>query len=186
MDGTTIQATREDLRIAYLAALAIVIHVVEASVPSPLPGIKPGLANVVTVLVLLLFGLRAAIWVAMLRVVAGSLVVGSFLSPTFIMSFSGAVAALAALAMGRALPGLGPVGFSVLAGMAHMAAQFSVAYWLFVPHPALWGLFPVFMTAAVGFGLINGIIASAVMDRLSARTTQPSPQQPMPLSSHGK
>jgi heptaprenyl diphosphate synthase len=186
MDGTTIQATREDLRIAYLAALAIVIHVVEASLPSPLPGIKPVLANVVTVLAMLLFGLRAAIWVAMLRVVAGSLVVGSFLSPTFIMSFSGAVAALAALTMGRALPGLGPVGFSVLAGMAHMAAQFSVAYMLFVPHPALWGLFPVFMTAAVGFGLINGIIASAVMDRLSARTTQPPPQQPMPLSNHGK
>lgn len=187
MAADDIQASRQDLRIAYLAALAIVIHVVEASVPSPLPGIKPGLANVVTVLVLIRFGLGSAVWVALLRVLAGSLVVGSFLSPTFIMSASGAVAALGALAAGRLLPGIGPTGYSVLAGMGHMAAQFSVAYLLFIPHPALWGLLPVFMTAAVGFGLINGIIAAAVLERLPAGPNRAATQQPnMPLSDHGE
>lgn len=185
MSGVTLQANREDLRVAYLAALAIVIHVVEAGVPSPLPGIKPGLANVVTVLVVMRFGLGTAAWVSMLRVVAGSLVIGSFLSPTFLMSFSGAVAALLALAAGRMLPGLGAVGFSVLAGMAHMATQFSVAYVLFVPHPALWAMFPVFMTAAVGFGVINGIIASAILERITAGTVQ-RPQPTMPVSQHGE
>lgn len=185
MAGRWVQASREDLRVAYLAALAIVIHVVEAGVPSPLPGIKPGLANVVTVVVLLRFGLGTAAWVAGLRVVAGSLVVGSFLSPTFLLSFAGAGAAMLALAAARLLPGLGPVGYSLLAALAHMAAQFSVAYLLFVPHPALWALFPVFMTAATGFGLINGIIASAILERIPAGTVQ-LPQPTMPASRHGE
>ncbi|MBA1148367.1 Gx transporter family protein [Ectothiorhodospiraceae bacterium WFHF3C12] len=185
MAATHLHATREDMRVAYLAALAIVIHVVEAGLPSPLPGIKPGLANIVTVLVLMCFGLRTAAWVTLLRVVAGSLVVGSFLSPTFLMSFSGAVAALLALAAGGLVPGMGAVGYSVLAGMAHMATQFSVAYLLFVPHPALWAMFPVFMTASVGFGVINGIIAAAILGRINTRTVQ-RPQQTMPLSQHGQ
>lgn len=185
MSGQTLQATREDMRIAYLAALAIVVHVVEAGIPSPLPGIKPGLANVITVVVLMHFGLGSAVWVSMLRVVAGSLVIGSFLSPTFIMSFSGAVMALLALAAGRLMPGLGAVGYSVLAGMAHMAAQFTVAYTLFVPHPALWAMFPVFMTAAVGFGLMNGIIAARVLERITAGTVQRL-QSTMPVSQHGE
>ncbi|MGH8479676.1 MAG: Gx transporter family protein [Gammaproteobacteria bacterium] len=43
-----IEVTAEDARSAGLAARAIAIHVVEANLPSPLPGVKPGLANVVT------------------------------------------------------------------------------------------------------------------------------------------
>ena len=48
-----LQTTREDRLIAGYAALAIVIHVLEAGFPSPVPGVKPGLANVVTLIVLL-------------------------------------------------------------------------------------------------------------------------------------
>ena len=73
-----IQTTPEDHRIARLAAFAIGLSVMEAVIPSPLPGIKPGLANIVTLLVLERFGLRAAVWVSLLRVVAGSLILGIF------------------------------------------------------------------------------------------------------------
>ncbi|MDQ3796483.1 MAG: Gx transporter family protein, partial [Pseudomonadota bacterium] len=90
-----IQTTRDDYRIAWLAALAITIHIAESALPSPLPGVKPGLANVITVITLLTFGWRAAVWVSLLRVLAGSLLIGSFLTPTFMLSFSGAAASLA-------------------------------------------------------------------------------------------
>lgn len=162
-----LQSSRDDLRIAYLAALAIVIHVAEALLPSPLPGIKPGLANIVTVATLCHLGWRSAAWVSLLRVLAGSLLIGSFLSPTFFLSFAGALASLAALGLAARLPGIGPAGLSVLASLAHMAAQFAVAYLLFIPHPALLGLLPVLMTAALGFGLVNGLIAQSMVRRLA-------------------
>ena len=45
----SVPTTRQDHRIAWLTALAITIHIAESALPSPLPGIKPGLANVVTI-----------------------------------------------------------------------------------------------------------------------------------------
>lgn len=164
----TLTAGREDYRIAWLAALAITIHIAESVLPSPLPGVKPGLANVVTVAVLLLYGWRAAIWVSLLRVVVGSILIGTFLTPTFVLSLTGAVAALAALGLGQWLfrGRLGPLGYCLLAAMAHMAGQFHAAYVLFIPHPALFALLPVLMTVAVLFGLLSGLLAQVMMARL--------------------
>ncbi|ACL73981.1 Gx transporter family protein [Thioalkalivibrio sulfidiphilus] len=156
-----LSTTREDHLIAWLAALAIAIHVLEAALPSPIPGVKPGLANVITVLALLLYGWRVAVWVSLLRVLAGSLLVGSFLSPTFLLSLTGALASLAALGLATAVAGrhLSALGLCVLAALAHMLGQFLVAYTLIIPHPALLKLLPVLLTAALLFGLASGTIA---------------------------
>lgn len=169
---TALHATRDDLRIAYLAALAIAIHVAEAALPSPVPGIKPGLANIVTVAVLCRFNWRLAAAVSLLRVLAGSLIVGTLLSPTFYLSASGSLGALLALGLAQRLPGISAVGLSVTAALAHMTAQFSIAYALFIPHPALLGLLPVLLSAALGFGLVNGFIAAAMLRRLGSEARE--------------
>lgn len=165
--------TATDHRIAWLAALAIVIHVAESALPSPLPGIKPGLANVVTVAVLLQYGWRTAAWVALLRVLIGSLVLGTFLSPTFLLSITGAACSVAVLSIVHALAGrrLGPVGYSALAAQAHMAGQFAVAYWVFIPQAALLHLLPPLLSAALLFGVVSGIITATMLNRLAAAST---------------
>ena len=165
--------TRDDHLIAWLTALDVCIQIVESALPSPLPGIKPGLANVVTIAVLLRYGWRVAAWVTLLRVLVGSLLLGTLLSPTFMLSLSGALGGL--LALGAAytlttrLPGaeLSALGYSMLAALAHMASQFYVAYALFIPHPALLHLLPVLMTAALLFGLVSGKVAQALLDRVT-------------------
>ena len=101
MTPSTIELTptREDRRIARHAAAAIVLTVAEAAIPLPLPGIKPGLANIVTLVVLARWGWREAVWVSLLRVLAGSLLLGQFLAPGFFLSLSGALASLLVLGM---------------------------------------------------------------------------------------
>lgn len=170
MRRITLTATRDDHLVAGLAALAIVIHIAESALPTPLPGAKPGLANVITVAALLLYGWRTAAWISLLRVLVGSIIIGSFLSPGFVLSLAGALAALAALGLARvAAPNaFGPVGYCLLAAMAHMAAQFYTAYLLFIPHPALFGLLPVLMTLAVCFGVMSGMIVQATMSQLQS------------------
>ncbi|MEJ2515391.1 MAG: Gx transporter family protein [Gammaproteobacteria bacterium] len=160
-----------DRLVAGFAALAIAIHILEAAFPSPLPGVKPGLANVVTVVVLVRYGWSTAAWVAGLRVLAGSLLLGTFLSPTFVMSASGAAAALAVLGLAWALAGshLGAVGYSVLAALAHMGTQVAVARALFIPHDAILKLLPFLLTAAWVFGIVSGVIAASVLDILARR-----------------
>jgi len=164
-----VQVKREDVRIAWLAALAISIHILESALPSPLPGVKPGLANIVTIATLMTFGWRSAAWVSLLRVIAGSLLIGTFLSPTFALSLSGAVSSVLVLGVsyGLARKYLGAIGFSVLAAMAHMGGQFLVAYLFFIPHSGLFKLLPVLMTAALIFGTLGGIIANSMIKRMS-------------------
>jgi len=172
MQGTKVRATVEDVRIAQLAALAIGIHVLESAFPSVLPGIKPGLANVITLTVCFLYGWKAAAWVSVLRVLGGSLLAGTFMTPTFALSVSGALAtllclgALMWLGRGRFL-GLGPVGVGVLSALAHMSGQFFVAWALFIPHSALFALLPVLLTAALIFGIINGLVCHYLLKRLN-------------------
>lgn len=161
----SLRTTPEDHRIARLAAFAIGLSVAEAAIPSPLPGIKPGLANIVTLLVLERLGLAAAVWVSLLRVVAGSLILGTFLSPAFVLSFAGAAVSLAALALARHLPGswFGAVSLSIVAAFFHIAGQMAVVYLWLIPHAGILYLAPIFAAAALLFGTVNGLISARLL-----------------------
>jgi heptaprenyl diphosphate synthase len=148
-----------------MAALAIALSMAESVFPSPIPGVKPGLANIVVLLVLYQDGLRAAIWVSALRVIAGSLFFGSFLTPTFFLSLSGATCSLLSLMITSRLPrGLfGPVTHSLFSSLAHIAGQLIIVYLWLIPHKGILYLIPVLAIAAVVFGFVNGVIAARIL-----------------------
>ena len=83
---TTIEEIRINHRITILSlivALGVVLHRLEILIPLPSPWIKLGLANVTTLVTLIFFGLRDAVTVTLLRIMLGSIIGGTFLSPTF-------------------------------------------------------------------------------------------------------
>lgn len=161
-----LRPSADDHRIARYAAAAIALSVVEAAIPSPLPGVKPGLANIVTLIVLARHGWRDAAWVTLLRVCAGSLVLGQFLAPGFFLSLAGSLASLAALGAARHLPArwFGPVSQSLLMAYAHIAGQLVLARLWLVPHDGLIYLTPIFAVAALVFGLANGMAAARLLE----------------------
>jgi len=82
----TIEETRINHRITTLSlivALGVVLHRLEILIPLPSPWIKLGLANVMTLVTLIFFGLRDAVTVTLLRIMLGSIIGGTFLSPIF-------------------------------------------------------------------------------------------------------
>lgn len=160
-----VEPSARDRRLARYAAAAIAASLVEAAIPSPLPGVKPGLANIVILIVLARHGWRNAAWVSVLRVVAGSLLAGQFLAPGFFLAGAGALASLAVLGALQAVSWrwLGPVGRSVAAAFAHIGAQLLLARLWLVPHDGLFNLAPVFFGAALLFGILNGIVAARLM-----------------------
>lgn len=160
-----------------MAAVALGLSVLEGAIPTPLPGVKPGLANIVTLIVLARYGWRAAAWVSLLRVVAGSLLFGNFLAPGFFLSLSGALLSLLALAASLALPvrWFGPVSQSVLAAFAHIAGQLLVVFLWLIPHSGVAYLIPVFATAALLFGAANGLIAAHFMDNARQDSAEKQP-----------
>ena len=162
-----------DRLIAGLAALAISIHVLESSLPSPIPGIKPGLANLITLYALIRYGWLLAFNVTLIRVVAASLLLGSFLSPTFMLSFAGASGSLLILGLFWHFPGrpFGPVGLSILSAMTHITMQMIAAYFLFIPHASLFTLLPVLLTTALISGTLGGILVSRILERTAHEST---------------
>lgn len=163
--ATEYTATSADVRVARYAALAIALSVLEAAVPSPIPGVKPGLANIVTLLVLWRHGWKEAAWVSGLRVFGASLALGGLFSPGFALSCAGSLASLAVLAWACHLPRrhFGPISLSLLAAYAHIGGQLALARVWLIPHDGLIKLVPVFMLAALIFGIVNGIIATRLI-----------------------
>lgn len=161
-----LQTTEEDHRISKLTAFAIGLHLLESAFPSPLPGVKPGIANIVVLYVLERYGLQAAVWVSLLRVLASSLLLGQFLTPSFLLSLSGAILSLVALAAVKRLPKryFSVITLSILAAFAHIAGQLIVVRLLLIPHASVMVLVPVFALAALFFGVINGLITAKLLN----------------------
>lgn len=166
--------TPEDRRVAALASAAVGLALAEAALPLPVPGVKPGLANIVTLLVLYRHGWRTAAWVVALRIVAGALLLGTFLTPTFAMSLVGGLASLALLSVGARLPRrvFGPVGLSVLAALAHMTAQLVLVDLWLMPGSSLAGLLPFFLSVAWLTGVVNGLATARLMEYAGTEPTE--------------
>ncbi|MGV3582061.1 MAG: Gx transporter family protein [Methylophilus sp.] len=165
MANITIHTTAEDHRIAKLTALAIGLHMLESAFPSPLPGVKPGVANIVTLYVLYRYDFKTAAWVSLLRVFASSLLLGQFLTPSFLLSLSGACASLIMLALANQLPKsyFSAISLSILAAFAHITGQLLIVRLLLIPHASVLYLVPIFALAALFFGVLNGLIASKLL-----------------------
>ena len=163
--GRQLTASAADVRIARYAAIAILLGVVEAGFPSPIPGVKPGIANIITLVVLWRYGWRDAAWVSLLRLFGGALVLGGFLSPGFALGLCGGVCSLAALAVAQYLPRrwFGPVSLSLIAAFAHISGQLVLARLWLIPDHGIVRLAPVFFGAALVFGLVNGLIAARLL-----------------------
>ena len=155
-----IKTTLLDHQIAQLSAIAIGLSLIESVLPSPMPGVKPGIANIITLYAMYRFNFRTAIWVSILRVFATSLILGQFLSPTFILSLAGSLLSLLTLYFSIKLPSrfFSPIGLSVLSSFAHITGQLLLVRLWLIPHASIYYLIPVYSAAALTFGLINGWI----------------------------
>jgi heptaprenyl diphosphate synthase len=156
-----IKTTLLDHQIAQLSAIAIGLSLIESVLPSPMPGVKPGIANIITLYAIYRFNFKTAMWVSILRVFATSLILGQFLSPTFMLSLTGSMLSLLTLYFVIKLPSkfFSPIGLSVLSSFAHIAGQLMLVRLWLIPHASIYYLIPIYSAAALLFGCINGWIA---------------------------
>jgi heptaprenyl diphosphate synthase len=149
-----------------LLLLAVGLHVFETAMPSLGPWFKPGLANIMTLLALVLIGPRAALLLAIWRVILGSFLIGTLFTPTFIISLAGGTsAAIVMLLAWRLVPGITLIGVSLAGALAHMTVQFITVESLFIHQHALYYLLPPLLLLSVVTGWINGGLAAYIVSR---------------------
>lgn len=160
--------TKNITLIAVLVSLASVIHAVEMVIPNPLPlpGAKLGLANVVTLVALLLLGFKKGMLVSVMRVILGSLISGTFMSVTFVMSLSGALFSTVVMYLFiKYAKSFSTIGVSVVGAVAHNIAQLITAYFV-VSTGGIFFYLPFLLVVGVPVGIFTGAIAKNVYSHL--------------------
>ncbi len=155
-------------RLAFLAvaiALSMILAFVESQIPplSTIPGVKIGLANIVTVFLLYRLGWKEAVTVSLIRVLLSALLFGSFVSLMY-SAFGAALSLLVMIPSKRFLP-FSPIGVSVLGAVAHNAGQILAALILLGNAAIVYYLIPLTVSgliAGICVGLLGGIVAERI------------------------
>jgi len=124
-----LSAEQKEFLIAYLVAVASLLSVVDSWIPKPLPLAKIGIANIVTLVLVMKRQYRLALLVAFLRVVVSHVFGGTLLAFGFWLSLAGSFfSAVVMSVMHRLLKQhLSVYGVSLWGGWAHALAQGVVA-----------------------------------------------------------
>ncbi|MEL7565567.1 MAG: Gx transporter family protein [Dehalobacterium sp.] len=163
-------STKKLTVIAILAAQASVLHFLESMFPNPLPipGIKLGLANIITLLALIFLDLKAALQIIVLRTTLGSLFSGTLFGPGFFMSFSGAVTAAFIMALLlRFSKGLSMVGISIAGAAAHNLGQLVIAS-LILRFSGIFFYLPFMLMFSVPTGFMIGLLTRNLVKYIKA------------------
>ncbi|MFH1415219.1 MAG: Gx transporter family protein [Elusimicrobiota bacterium] len=154
--------------LAVFTASASALNIAESFIPMPLPWMKLGLANMITLIALITMGRSFAVSLAVGRVFVSSILLGTLFSPAFYLSISGAVVSALFMALiYRPLGKLSPVGVSVVGAVIHSVTQLSVVMLLFIRHPGISAILPLIMVSSVAAGLINGYLAVKIVPKLA-------------------
>lgn len=158
---------------AVLTALALALSFAERFLPLqvliPLPGIKLGLANIVTLVALYLFQTRYACMILLPRCILGAVFGGGITGLAF--SLCGGLLALGAMAAALRTKHFSVFGVSILGAAAHGIGQILAAAVL-MGSVYVAGYLPWLLVAAVFTGLLTGGICAGVL-RVLRREARP-------------
>lgn len=176
MISETFERTRRLVFLALLAAFAVALHTIEAGLPNPTPWLRLGLANIIVLLTLAIYGFKDGMVVSLLRIFIGSIISTGFLGPAFFMSLSGGITSTTVmyLAWKYLHRFFSLIGISIIGAYTHTFTQVTVAYLFFIRHEEVFILMPIFLTVAVITGFVNGLLTHVLYHHLK-RITRPLP-----------
>lgn len=146
-------------------ALAFVFSYLEFLIPINLgiPGVKLGLANLVTIVALYIMGIKEACTLSLARIVLNSFTFGN--PAAMLYSLAGGFLSLLAMAAAQKIKLFSVTGVSVLGGVFHNLGQILAAA-LVVENAKLLYYFPVLVLSGTLAGTVIGILAAMVIKRL--------------------
>lgn len=150
---------------ALLTAIALTIFMVEAQLPalSPVPGIKLGLANIVTVFTVFTLGAGEGVMVLGMRIFLGAIFAGNF--STILYSGAGGLCAVAmTILMKKILTKKQLWVAGVLGAIAHSLGQMGAAIFI-TGTPGLALYLPVMIVVSILTGSFTGLCAQFLVNR---------------------
>ena len=153
---------------AMLIALALALFFLETWLPPlvPMPGVKLGLAHIITLFALYRLGPGDAAAILICRILLGTLFGGQAVS--FLFSLCGGLLAFLAMLLIKPVLSSNQIWVcGVLGALAHNAGQI-IAAWLILHMPEVFAYLPVLIISAIITGLFTGICGQELVKRLKS------------------
>jgi len=165
--------TQKNIYIALLAAQAVILSLVERSIPFPFafaPGAKLGIANLITIVAIFTLPLKDSFKVVWMRLLVTTLLGGTL--STFLYSMVGALLSYLGMLLVKQL---GPkrvsiIGISATGGILHNVGQLTVASTIAQTWTVMLYL-PVLSFMGILAGIAIGIAANFLMDHVATLRT---------------
>ena len=158
---------------AMLTAISMIVFLIEAQIPLPIaiPGVKLGVANVITLFAIWTLGRREAGAILLIRIVLGNLIVGNVMGMLY--SLAGGVLCWVIMCLLKPVTSRNHIWvMSIFGALGHNAGQLAVA--VFVSGtPSIAFYAPVLILAGMITGFFTGQCAQLVlnhMDKLKDRS----------------
>ncbi len=147
---------------AMMIALAMIFSYVETMIPINfgIPGVKLGLANLVIVAAIYLFGGRQAFLISIVRIFLSGFMFGNLASIMY--SLAGGLLSLAVMLLLKKTDKLSILAVSVMGGICHNIGQLIVAM-LVVESLKLIFYVPVLLISGFLTGLLIGIVCRVIL-----------------------
>ena len=157
--------TRKLTRMALLTAIALTIFMLEAQIPAlvPIPGVKLGLSNIITVFAVFTMGSKEGALILAARIFLGAVFAGNF-STIFYSAAGGACAILVTIGLKRILTKNQLWVAGALGAVAHAVGQMAVAIAL-TGTPGLIVYLPVLIITSIITGIFTGLCAQFLVKR---------------------
>lgn len=149
-----------------LLGTALIIFIIEAQLPplAPIPGIKLGLANIITLISLYALGRKEAFIILTARILLGSIFTGNAVG--FIYSIAGGLVCFAVMAAASVVINENRIWVtSVFGAIGHNIGQIGAAVFIMRTVQIAWYL-PVLTVSAVITGTFTGAAAQLTLGRL--------------------
>ena len=148
--------------ISILAALAIILSIVESFIPLGIPGVKLGLANVVIIISFYVFNFWYALGIALVRVFVSSLLLGTIFQMGFFMSLNGSILSLLVMFLLKVIfKKLSVIGISTVGSVFHVSGQILIAI-LYMGNVMVY-YYPLILVCSIVTGVLTGFISLYVM-----------------------
>jgi heptaprenyl diphosphate synthase component I len=156
---------RKLTELALLTALALIIFIVELRIPNPIPipGVKLGLANVITVYAVYHYRAKEVFLIVLVRILVGSIFGGNMMA--LLYSLAGGMLCLAGMLLLRKVIAEKYIWLcSVFGAVLHNIGQITVAI-LITGTPALIAYLPFLLVSGCAAGAFTGGCAQFILKR---------------------
>ena len=152
-------------RMGVFIALAMIFSYIEVLIPFNfgIPGVKLGIANIVTVTSLYVFSTGEAFGISVIRIVLMGILFGNGMS--LLYSLAGGLLSFLAMWIGKRTNWFSVMGVSVAGGVFHNVGQI-LAVMLVMKNTMFVAYLPVLFVAGVVTGYLIGLLANKIIELL--------------------